>query len=78
MKQPQTILEKNTLVRTNAVLDSTQGMMVREGNLKCRKPNASGLIKGVVGGHGGDVYWVQHDPSEMLAPYCYTEFEVVT
>jgi hypothetical protein len=28
-----------------------------------------------VGGHGGDVYWVHHEGSVLLAPYCYTEFE---
>jgi hypothetical protein len=31
---------------------------------------------GVVGGHGGDVYWVWHFDSENTAAYCFAEFEL--
>jgi hypothetical protein len=77
MHCPTYILENGTKIRTHATLEPTTGMMIGPGNLSMRKPSADGVIRGVVGGHGGDVYWVHHEGSVLLAPYCYTEFEPV-
>jgi hypothetical protein len=61
--------------------------MVSDKNLNARKPNATGWIVGIVGGHGGDVYWVAHTskkpetgdtiPGNLTGAYCFTEFELV-
>jgi hypothetical protein len=75
---PVTILPNGTKVRTNETLDATDGMLVNPLRLNARKPNAEGLVCGVVGGHGGDVYWIGHEGSDILAPYCWSEFEVVS
>lgn len=75
MRQPVYILPTGLKIRTNAALEPTTGMMIGAGNLSMRKPNAEGEIHGPVGGHGGDVYWVQHPGDTLFAPYCFTEFE---
>ena len=75
MHCPTYILEKGFPVRTHAALESPVGMVVPPANLAARKAGAQGTIAGVVPGHGSDVYWVQHEAGEPLAPYCYTEFE---
>lgn len=52
-------------------------MTIDPRNLSRRRANAPGVIKGVVGGHGGDVYWVEHETgAEYPAAYCFTEFEL--
>jgi len=76
MRQPETILPNGTRVRTHAELESTRGMMVHPAHLSARRPGAEGAIAGVVGGHGGDVYYVEHAPGEPWAAYCFTEFEL--
>lgn len=79
MDQPAYVLENGTKIRTNMVLDSTSGMLIDPRNLGQRRANAPGVIKGIVGGHGGDVYWVEHEKgAEHPAAYCFTEFELDT
>jgi hypothetical protein len=63
-------------------LESTTGMMISPKYLKVRREGAVGTVKGYVPGHGGDVWWVEHDkpsaeePQEPeVAAYVYTEFE---
>lgn len=51
---PTTILPNGTKVRTNETLESTAGMVVFAGSLSAMRPNAPGVIQGVVPGHGGD------------------------
>lgn len=75
MRDPICVLSGGLRVRTNATLEPTTGMMVGLENLRQRRPDAEGEIRGPVPGHGGDVYWVQHGIEPMLAPYCFTEFE---
>lgn len=58
-------------------LDDTQGMLIKLRHLECRKEGITGTVKGFVPGHGGDVWWVQHDGSEEVGAYCFTEMEVV-
>ena len=51
-------------------------MMIAQRYLDARKPNQTGTIAGVVGGHGGDVYWVKPDDGGEVAAYCFSEFEL--
>ncbi len=76
MDQPSTILKSGTLIRTHAKLGDTKGLLIFGDNLKARRPDADGKITGVVGGHGGDVYWVQHGEETLVAAYCFDEFEL--
>lgn len=71
MKQPETILPNGTRVRTHKELkysDSLGGS---------RREDESGTINGVVGGMGGDVYYVDHGNGTWGA-YCFDEFELET
>jgi len=74
MNQPQNILPDGTTVRTHAALGLTTGMIVPHENLRRRQPDAVGRVTGVVPGHGGDVYWIDH--GDLQAPYCFDEFEL--
>lgn len=75
---PDYILRIGTRVLTNETLGPTTGMMVPGRHIAQRRPACRGTINGVVGGHGGDVYWVLHEHSTAVAPYCWSEFEVVS
>lgn len=67
MEQPEYILEAGTRVKTHEALKH---------NLPgVRRTNVAGSINGVVGGMGGDVYWVEHEDSTRGA-YCFDEFEL--
>ena len=79
MQQPTYILNNGTRVRTHAALGTTRGMMINQDALDSRRTDADGVIVGVVGGHGGDVYWVRHVETrdDTTAPYCFDEFELV-
>lgn len=77
MQQPPTILDTGTRIRTHARLGSTAGMNVASVHLDQRCADTPGTITGVVGGCGGDVYWVMHEGCGPSAPYCFDEFEVV-
>lgn len=63
-------------VKPGADYEQTKGMMINEKHLIARRPNAEGTIRGYVGGHGGDVWWVEHSPDDVAA-YVFTEFEEV-
>lgn len=76
MNAPEHLLETGTKVKTHEKLDDTRGMLIDSRHLNARTPNAEGVIDGVVGGHGGDVYWVKHEGVEHHAAYCFTEFEL--
>lgn len=78
MNQPQHILKNGTRIKTRAQLDSMVGMIVPAQYLTTRRVSAEGIIRGVVGGHGGDLYYVEHDTHDLhYAVYCFTEFEVI-
>jgi hypothetical protein len=70
-------VKKDLQVKTNDTLGSTRGMMIRYQHLALRRPNAVGRVLDYVGGHGGDVWWVQHDGDPVPAAYCFDEFEAV-
>ena len=61
-------------VRVTAI--NTTGLWVTERHLNAMKL-AEGTVIGWVPGHGGDVWWVQHDDGSVGA-YYYTDLEYVT
>lgn len=78
MQEPSQVLESGTRVVTNRQLGPVAGFRVGERHLRARRPNAPGTVKGHVPGHGGDVYWVQHDGEAVAAAYCWDEFEFLS
>ncbi len=59
-----------------AKLDTTDGMMIAPHHLSCRSQGVTGTVKGYVPGHGGDVWFVEHDDSDDVGAYCFNELEV--
>lgn len=76
MNEPEYILESGTRIRTNEPLASTGGFLIAQKHMDVRKPNAVGAICGIVGGHGGDVYWVAHIGDPCMAAYGWMDFEL--
>lgn len=58
-------------------LDTTEGMRVALKHRIVRATGITGIVDGVVGGHGGDVWWVKHDDSDDVGAYCFTELEAI-
>ena len=79
MKQPDIILSAGTKIISHNLLnnDALAGSNVKRHHLDSRGPTKKGSIKGVVGGCGGDVYWVTH-PDGGIAAYGWWEFELDT
>jgi hypothetical protein len=75
MESPSVILRNHTKVIIHDTIDKDPGFLVKDRHLECRKPSISGIIWGVIPGHGGDVYWVKHG-DETIGAYCFTEFEL--
>lgn len=76
MREPETILPPMTRIRTSEPLASTGGFLIAQKHLDVRKPGAVGVIMGIVGGHGGDVYWVAHLGDTCRAAYGWMDFEL--
>lgn len=74
MKERSRVPEPGSKVVTHAELDSTSGMMVSPRHIECRRPSAKGTVRGWVPGHGGDVWWVEHEDGTVGA-YCFNELE---
>ena len=74
MEEPKTIPENGSQVVTHGHLGSTAGMMVAARHRGCRRPSAKGTVRGRVPGHGGDVWWVEHEDGTVGA-YCFDELE---
>jgi hypothetical protein len=55
-------------------LGTTDGMLINQRHLTCRRTGITGVIDGWVPGHGCDVWWVRHDRSLDIGAYCFTEF----
>jgi hypothetical protein len=70
-------LRAGMAVRTHTKLDSTIGRLVAPQNLCLRRPATNGTVLGYVPGYGGDVWWVDHENGGGVAPYCYTEFDLI-
>lgn len=66
-------------VRTTEAVNkpgATRGMMISPKHLDVREAGVRGTVMGYVPGHGGDVWWVQHE-NGVVAAYCFDEFETV-
>lgn len=76
MTEPECILPVGTAVVTHSELDDAPGLLVGPAYVLRRAGNERGVVKGVVGGHGGDVYWVEHGDG-AVACYGWWEFELI-
>lgn len=79
MKEPEYILSNGTKVKIRDDMNpnDTSGMLIKQEILNRRTPGVKGQICGIVGGHGGDVYWVRHDGEEDTgSAYGWWEFEI--
>lgn len=56
-------------------LGDTKGMFIKFKYLDVREVGITGIILGYVPGHGGDVWWIQHDGNEDVGAYAFNEFE---
>lgn len=56
-------------------LHSTEGMILIEEALQSRQIGATGIVRSHVPGHGGDVWFVEHDIGDKIAAYCFNEME---
>lgn len=68
-------IEKGMQVKINQ-LDDTKGMSINKKHLDVRKADIEGVILDAVPGHGGDVWWIEHNNKEVGA-YCFTEFDKI-
>lgn len=75
MKQPDMVPDAGTILRVTH-LGSTSGMLIATKHLDCRRAGEKVTMRGWVPGHGGDVWFVQHDNGD-IAVYSFTELEVV-
>jgi hypothetical protein len=62
-------------VRTGK-LGSTMGFIIHPKHIAVRQANITGVVRGWVPGHGGDVWFVQHDNSDDIGVYSVDEMEV--
>lgn len=62
-------------IRTNRKgrLRTTQGFLIGPQYLAARRADAPGKVRAMVPGHGGDVWYIEHDDGTVAA-YCYDEF----
>ncbi len=77
MNQPEYILTPGARLRTLSPMPRQGGgFLIKEHHLVVRKADAIGAVCGIVGGHGGDVYWVAHIGDPCMAAYGFWEFEL--
>lgn len=57
-------------------LGETNGMLIMQRHLDCRREGAIGIVDGYVPGHGGDVWWVKHEDSDDIGAYVFDEMEI--
>jgi len=76
MQEPTKVLAPGTRVITNK-LHSTKGMLITAKHLDVRASGIKGTIRGYVPGHGGDIYWVEHDDTKEVGAYGWHEFDLL-
>jgi hypothetical protein len=76
MKQPDKLPEIGTKLKTHDKLESENGLMVHPRHLANRKTSTECVYLGHVPGHGGDVWWCEHEAGKVAA-YSFTEVEFV-
>lgn len=57
-------------------LGDTKGMFIKPRHLDCRREGVIGTVLSYVPGHGGDVWFVQHDGSDEIGAYVFDEMEL--
>lgn len=75
MHEPASILPVLTRIKTHMKLGKVD-YFCHSKHLEARKDDSYGFIRGIVGGHGGDVYWVAHPNTNTVAAYGWDEFEL--
>lgn len=58
-------------------LMDTRGMFIERKHLDVRKIGITGVVRGYVPGHGGDVWFIKHDKSSEIGAYMFTEFNPI-
>ena len=74
MDEPKVIIKSGTRIQTQHI--NSESLFVSQKHIDARKSEAIGVITGIVGGHGGDVYWVAHIGDTCMAAYGWWEFEL--
>lgn len=74
MDEPKIVLSPWTLVITNDNVVQEHSFLINKSRNNVRRPGALGLLRGFLSGHGGDVYWVQHQDG-TVGPYGWWEFD---
>ncbi len=70
------VAEIYTGLRVKVVrLRKTTGMLIASKHLNVRAAGKTGTVRGWVPGHGGDVWFVQHDNSDEIGAYSFTELK---
>lgn len=76
MTEPKYVLAEGIKICTHKTLYPITGMLIKQEYLDRRRPSTSGTIKGFVAGHGGDIYWVEHENDKSISVYGWMEFEL--
>lgn len=78
MEEPRYVLKPGTRIQVHDELDptGTVGVFVSDIYLNQRHAGKTGTLWGFVPGHGGDIYWVEHDDGSR-AVYGWREFELL-
>jgi len=58
-------------------LGETRGMLIKQIHMSCRRVGVTGTMLDYAAGHGGDVWFVQHDGADEIGAYCYDELEEI-
>lgn len=61
-------------IRTTKLGD-TKGMLIAHRHLDVRKEGVIGYARSYVPGHGGDVWFVEHEDSGAIGAYVFNEME---
>ncbi len=75
MDAPTQVPEMGTRLRVTA-LQGTGGMLVVPHQIENRRAGEVVYMHGIVGGHGGDVWWCKHENGD-IAPYSWGELDFV-
>ena len=69
-------MKAGDMVKTVVMLETADGILVVKKHLDARRANCKGRLLNWVPGHGGDVWFVQHE-SDDIAAYSITEFAIL-
>jgi hypothetical protein len=58
-------------------LGTTKGMLIADRHILARCNGITGTVLQYVPGHGGDMWFVEHDGTGEIGAYCFDELEAV-